>query len=324
MPTFGVMHDFRQRLPWTVPTSTYYAECLDLIGYAEELGYDAVWLSEHHGTADGFLPSPLVAAAAIAMRTTRMRIGTSVLLLPLHHPLRVAEDAAIVHALSGGRLVLGVGQGYAPHEFAALGVNRSHRPSRFVEGVEIIRRAWTEGRTGYDGKRYAIPDLPFEPRPPDPAPIYFGATTPESVDRAVRMADGLTIYVTEPERELPERYDVLAEARARHDRPDFPLTWTTMIHVDEDRDEAWAQAGPGLAYLESPLRSTPITPDELDRDALLVGTPDEVADRVRALYARAPFDHLAFWSRLPGLTVAQAESSLRLFMERVVPAVANG
>lgn len=117
MPTFGIMHDFRR--PDGGDHHEYYAECLDEVALADRLDLDAVWLSEHHLTDDGMTPAPLVLAAAIAARTSRLRIGTSVLVLPLHHPLRVAEEAAVVDLLSGGRLVLGVGQGYAEREFAA-------------------------------------------------------------------------------------------------------------------------------------------------------------------------------------------------------------
>jgi alkanesulfonate monooxygenase SsuD/methylene tetrahydromethanopterin reductase-like flavin-dependent oxidoreductase (luciferase family) len=320
MPTFGVLHDFRQKLPWAVPTPVYYRECLGLIEEAETLGYSTVWLSEHHNTPDGFLPSPLVAAAAIAMRTARMSIGTNVLLLPLHHPLRVAEDAAVVHALAGGRFVLGVGQGYAEHEFASFGVEPSHRPSRFEEGIEVIRRAWRDGNPGFRGRRHVVPDAAFEPRPPAPAPIYVGGVAPAAVDRAVRIADGLVVYVTEYD-DLRQRYDVLLEALDRNGREpaDFPFVWTTMIHLAEDADEAWAQAAPALAYLESPLRDREVRPDDLPRDKLLVGTPEEVRDRLQEVQSQVPFDHLAYWGRLPGLTVDQASTSMRLFADRVLP-----
>ncbi|TDO49985.1 alkanesulfonate monooxygenase SsuD/methylene tetrahydromethanopterin reductase-like flavin-dependent oxidoreductase (luciferase family) [Kribbella sp. VKM Ac-2527] len=320
MPTFGVLHDFRQKLPWSVSTATYYEECLGLISEAEELGYSAVWLSEHHGTPDGFLPSPLVAAAAIAMRTERMSIGTNVLILPLHHPLRVAEDAAVVHALSGGRLVLAVGQGYAPHEFAAFGIEHSHRPSRLEEGIEVIRRAWRDGTTGFQGRRFDVPDGPFEPRPPAGAPIYVGAVAPTAVDRAVRLGDGLVVYVTEYD-DLAARYDVLLEALAQNDRDraSFPFVWTTMVHLADSSDQAWEEAAPALAYLESPLRDEHVQPADLPRDRLLVGTPDEVGDLLQEIHAEVPFDHLAFWARLPGLAVPQSRRSQQLFANHVIP-----
>jgi alkanesulfonate monooxygenase SsuD/methylene tetrahydromethanopterin reductase-like flavin-dependent oxidoreductase (luciferase family) len=311
VPSVGVMHDFTQPLPWSVPAGQYYGECLELIVEAERLGYDAVWLSEHHGRADGFVPSPLVAAAAIAARTSRIRIGTNVVLLPLHHPLRVAEDGAVVHALSNGRLVLGVGQGYAPHEFALFGVNPKQRPSRFEDGIAVLRRTWGDGRTGFEGRRFTLPDGPFSPTPAGPAPIYIGAVSPTAVDRAVRLGDGLIVYVTELAA-VADRYAVLREAMRRHGRVGFPFVLTGVAYVARDAEEAWAQAGPALARLESGLRGVELTADHLDREAYLVGTPQEVAARLTALHAEVPFDHFAFWGRLPGITVDQARDSMTL------------
>ncbi len=187
-PTFGVLQDFRQALPFDRPYDQYYGECLATVRAAEDLGYSAVWLSEHHFTDDGFLPSPLVMAVAIARETTRIQIGTNILILPLHHPLRVAEDAAVADLLSGGRLVLGVGQGYTPGEIA-----------------------------GYGG----------------------GADTAPA----------------------------------------------------------------------------------LERDDFLVGTPEQVADRLRELHRVCGFDHYAFWARLPGLPLEQALASLRVFALQVAPHV---
>src|SRR4028119_1022109 len=139
-PTFGLWYDFRQKLP-LADYAQFYAECLEEIEEGERLGFTDVWLSEHHSVDDGYLPSPLVVAAAIAARTTTMTIGTNVLLLPMHHPLRVAEDAAVADLISGGRFVLGVGQGYVQHEFETLGFNRKNRPPLFKEGIEVIPRA---------------------------------------------------------------------------------------------------------------------------------------------------------------------------------------
>ena len=139
-PTFGLWYDFRQRPPLG-DYARFYAECLEEIEESERLGFAGVWLSEHHFVDDGYLPSPLVVAAAVAARTERIKIGTNVLLLPMHHPLRVAEDAAVADLVSGGRFVLGVGQGYVQHEFETLGYERKYRPSLFEEGIEVIRQA---------------------------------------------------------------------------------------------------------------------------------------------------------------------------------------
>jgi alkanesulfonate monooxygenase SsuD/methylene tetrahydromethanopterin reductase-like flavin-dependent oxidoreductase (luciferase family) len=319
-PGFGVMHDFRQPLPWSVPLAAYYAECINLCVEAERLGFDSIWFSEHHGTADGFLPSPLIAAAAIAARTKRVTVGTNVLVLPLHHPLRIAEDAAVVDAISGGRLILGVGQGYAHHEFELFGIDRTHRPSRLEEGVEVIRAAWRDGKTGFSGNRFQLPTGPFAAT--NQAPIYIGATGGPALDRAIRLGDGLLTYVGEPARASP-RYDACLEGLHRHGRDPatFPFVLTSICHVAVDADSAWEQAAPGIAYLESALRPTPLGPEDLKREDYLVGTPDHVAEAMSALYAEVPFDHFAFWARLPGLTLDQASRSQRLFADEVIPSV---
>jgi alkanesulfonate monooxygenase SsuD/methylene tetrahydromethanopterin reductase-like flavin-dependent oxidoreductase (luciferase family) len=327
-PGFGVMHDFRQPAPHAQPSAGYYAECLAEVQEAEALGYQAVWLSEHHCTPDGFLPSPLVAAAAVAARTSRVRIGTNVVPLPLHHPLRVAEDAAVVDLLSGGRLVLGVGQGYAAEEFEAFGVDRRLRPSLLEEGIAILRGAWDRGRTGFDGRRWRLPDLPFGPRPEHRIPVYVGAVSERAVDRAVRVADGLLVYCSTPE-DLVARHQVLRRVlapRAR-DRDGFAFVATGIVHVDHDAERAWEEAAPAIAYLEGAIagyaagRDQTATAPTLRRDDLLVGTPAQVAERLVELHRRAPFDQFAFWGRLPGFSHEQALRSIRLFASQVAPNV---
>jgi alkanesulfonate monooxygenase SsuD/methylene tetrahydromethanopterin reductase-like flavin-dependent oxidoreductase (luciferase family) len=132
-----------------------YAETLDQIVWAESLGIDSVWLSEHHFCDDGYTPSPLVLAAAIGARTSRLRIGTNLLLLPLHDPLRVAEDAATLAVLTEGRFRLGVGLGYRDVEYEAFGRSIRQRPSLLEEGIEIVRRAWSGDPISFSGRRSA-------------------------------------------------------------------------------------------------------------------------------------------------------------------------
>jgi alkanesulfonate monooxygenase SsuD/methylene tetrahydromethanopterin reductase-like flavin-dependent oxidoreductase (luciferase family) len=161
LPRFGIMHDFRRPSGDPSTTAEYYAQCLAEAAEADRLGYDMVWLSEHHFTDDGMLPSPLVAAAAVAARTSHIGIGTNVLVLPLHHPLRVAEDAAVVDLISGGRLVLAVGQGYAPAEFAGFGVDRTHRPGRLEEGISVLPRLGTMPRSRSQDSTGGSPAYPY-------------------------------------------------------------------------------------------------------------------------------------------------------------------
>jgi alkanesulfonate monooxygenase SsuD/methylene tetrahydromethanopterin reductase-like flavin-dependent oxidoreductase (luciferase family) len=329
-PTFGLWYDFRQKLPLG-DYARFYAECLEEIEEGEGLGFTGVWLSEHHFVDDGYLPSPLVVAAAIAARTRTMTIGTNILLLPMHHPLRVAEDAAVVDLLSGGRFVLGVGQGYVQHEFEALGFNRRNRPSLFEEGIEIIRQALTEGRTGYEGKRWNLPDLPFEPRPSRKLPIYAGAFVDPAIDRAARLADGF--LASAGGGAFGETYRKVRDALARHGRADgdFPYVASGVAFVHEDAGRAREIVAPAIAYQrtryaewgtdrEKP-RPEPIRPEDLPWERYLVGTPDEVADGLISLYREAPYDHFCFWGRLPGVTHEEALANARLFAEKVAPKV---
>ena len=135
----GLMFSFRNPPKWKKPWADVYESQLAEIRLAEDLGYDSVWLTEHHFAEDGYSPSLLTIAGAVAATTRRVRIGTFLLLLPLHNAVRVAEDAATVDVISRGRLDLGIGKGYAPHEFLGYGIPSKERPSRFEEGIEVLR-----------------------------------------------------------------------------------------------------------------------------------------------------------------------------------------
>ena len=329
-PTFGLWYDFRQKLPLG-DYARFYAECLEEIQAGEALGFTGVWLSEHHFVDDGYLPSPLVVAAAIAARTTTMTIGTNVLLLPMHHPLRVAEDAAVADLVSGGRFVLGVGQGYVQHEFEALGVERKYRPSLFEEGIAVIRQSLEEGRTGYEGKRWRFDDLPFEPRPKDKVPIYVGAFADPAIDRAARLADGF--LASAGGGAFGETYRKVRAALQRHGRAEeaFPYVASGVAFVHEDAGRAREIVGPAIAYQRTRYaewgtdrdrpRPGPIREEDLPWERYLVGTPEEVAEGLIQLHQEAPYDHLCFWGRLPGVTHEQALANMRLFASEVVPRV---
>src|SRR3712207_6205192 len=329
-PTFGLWYDFRQRPPLG-DYARFYAECFEEIEESERLGFAGVWLSEHHFVDDGYLPSPLVVAAALAARTQRIKIGTNVLLLPMHHPLRVAEDAAVADLVSGGRFVLGVGQGYVQHEFEALGFNRKNRPSLFEEGVEVIRRAWEEGCTEYEGKRWLFKDLPFAPRPERKLPIYFGAFFDPAIDRAARMADGF--LASAGGGAFGETYKKVQEALVRHGRADddFPYVISGVAFVHGDAGRAREIVASAIAYQRTRYaewgtdrdkpKPEPIHPEDLPWERYLVGTPDEVVEGLVRLHKEAPYDHLCFWGRLPGVSHKEALANIGLFASEVVPRV---
>src|SRR5213593_3677377 len=128
-----------------------YRETLDLVRLAESVGFDSAWVSEHHGSSDGYLPSLLPMLAAFAATTDRIALGTGVMLTPFHDPLRLAEDAAVVDQISGGRLILGLGLGWRDEEFRMFGQPVEERVRRTVDTVEVLRRAWTGERFSYEG-----------------------------------------------------------------------------------------------------------------------------------------------------------------------------
>src|SRR4051794_12982260 len=144
-----------------------YRDAVDVAVLAEQLGFDSVWLSEHHFVDDGYMPSLLPVAAAIGARTERVEIGTALLLAPLHDPVRLAEDAATVDLLCGGRLVLGLGLGWREEEFEGLRIPLSSRRRRLEDSIAILRQAWSDGPvTGTPGTAY--PGMAVTPKPPRP------------------------------------------------------------------------------------------------------------------------------------------------------------
>ena len=200
---------------------------LKLFELAEQLGFDRAWIAEHLFSTYGVVTSTQVYAAALAERTKRLRIGTAVVVVPFNHPLRTASDFALIDVLSHGRLDFGVGRAYQPHEFAGLGVNMEHSRAMFIEGMDLIRRAWTEEKVSHQGAFWAVP-APVEvlPKPvqrPHP-PIWQATVSPESFTQAaeggyhLQLATPFT-YRTYRERWMEELESHLAgyeaECRAR-------------------------------------------------------------------------------------------------------------
>ena len=185
---FGLWYDFRN--PQQAPFEKFYTSTLDQIAWAETLGFDSVWLTEHHFVEDGYTPSPLVIAAAIGQRTLKMRIGTNLMLLPLADPIRLAEDAATLSLLTGGRFDLGVGLGYRELEFEYFGRSLKNRPSLMEEGAAIIRQAWSGEPVSFQGKRFNVDNLPVRPVPENIPRLLMGGMVEPAIARAANIADG--------------------------------------------------------------------------------------------------------------------------------------
>ena len=211
---FGFMEDFRNPVRWRRPWPDFYRQVIDQIARGEELGFDHVWLTEHHFTEDGYNPSIMTTAAAVAMRTSRIRIGSFIIILPFQHPVLLAEEVANVDILSNGRFDLGVGQGYAHYEFDTFRMSRSERGMRTREGIRLIERLFKEDSVTFDGRYTQVKDAFLNPKPvqqPCP-PIWVGARGPKAITRAAEM--GYHLMATIGPDPAPLYLETLARAGA--------------------------------------------------------------------------------------------------------------
>ncbi len=242
----GYQLDFRNPPGSSIPSPELYREMLGQVEAAEAFGFDSIWLTEHHFTDDGYLPAMMPAAAAIAARTQRITIGTFVLLAPMQHPLRLAEDAAVVDVISNGRLRLGIGLGYRAEEFAGFGVPRAERLGRTLETLEILRRAWTGERFSFEGKYFKFADVRILPRPASrPYPeLLWGAGTAKAIRRAAKLDLGFACVGGR--REIGIYLDALkAEER---DPSRYSIINSRVVYVADSEAEAWNDTRDALMY----------------------------------------------------------------------------
>jgi probable F420-dependent oxidoreductase len=255
---------------------------------AEDSGFDSCFFGEHHQDKDGFLPSPLIVAAAVASQTRRLRVGTSVILLPLHHPVRVAEDVITLDIVSKGRVTLGVGLGYQPADFRAFGVPMKQRVGRLEEGIEVIRNCWSGEPFSFHGKYYDLDDLQVRPAPiqkPSP-PLWIGAGTRRGAHRAGRLADA---FVTTPSTslesttELVDTYRAAAAAAGRAPRVVLMRdAWVARTRAEAERvygpevmtsyEYYWRNGLPEFSRIKSEAE---LTLANVACDRLILGDPEE-------------------------------------------------
>lgn len=334
---FGLLMSFRNSSRNELSYSDLYGKHVDLCVQAEELGFDTIWLTEHHFVDDGYSPSVLPLAAAIASRTKKIRIGTFVLLMPLHNPLRVAEDAATIDVLSHGRFDLGLGQGYVPAEFTAFNVPREERSRRLREGVEIVRRVFTEDHVTFEGKCYTVRDVTLYPKPvqkPHP-PIWIGARSRQATERAARYGYHLAGTGS---RQVEIYRDALVALGRNPD--DFQIAQLRFGFIAAKKEKAWDDCEFALHYLLTRYgqwiaESADVPGDEnfakvppvgelrkasdvgMIGDGVMVGTPDDAIAQIEGIENYCT--HLALGLALPGIDSKKVRASMKLFAENVIP-----
>jgi alkanesulfonate monooxygenase SsuD/methylene tetrahydromethanopterin reductase-like flavin-dependent oxidoreductase (luciferase family) len=319
----GVYFDLRNAPPWRQDPARLYGFTLELCEEAERLGAHSVWLSEHHLFDDGYLPQPLTFAAAVAARTERVRIGTAVLLAPLHAAAEIAEQVAVVDLVSNGRVDLGLGAGYRAPEFELFGADISKRYGLTDGRVRELRALWAEGR---------VTPAPVQPR----VPIWLGYQGPKGARRAGRLGEGLlsaTAGLWEPYEE--------GLREGGHDPASGRMAGSFQSFVTDDPDRDWPVVSRHLAYqldsyrrymvegTDAPLPK-PIDPERVrarDSDTPLAsfvyGTPHDVAQTVRARTAGAPVETVFFWVSIGAMPEEMCAQHVQTLCTQLAPLLAG-
>jgi len=299
---------------------------------AEAAGFDSVWLGEHHNNPI-LHPAPLVGLAAVASRTSRLQLGTGVLLLPLYHPMMVAEEGAMVDMISGGRLILGVGAGYAPEEFAAFGCSLKERGGRLEESAALLNRLWTEENVSHRGKYYEVTNATVAPRPvqrPRP-PIWFGAWADPAIRRASRLGDAWFIGPSASLAEIAPCARMYRQACADNGKQGAVALFR-YVFVASDRSAALEAAGDAFIqafermYFRWPhpvvtRPQGPLTIERLARDRIIFGAPESCIAEINRFRNALDVQHLVCRFSVPGISRAACETSLDLFTREVMPAL---
>lgn len=304
---------------------------------AERLGFTSVWTTEHHFVDDGYMPSLLVVSAALAMATKTIEIGTGVVLAPMHHPLRLAEDAATVQLLSHGRLALGLGLGWSEVEYAGLGADMRRRGAAMEETLRILPQAWSGEPFTHRGAVHTLPTVGVRPTPPRKIPVLIGGGAEPAIRRAARLADG--IFSNAPAEQFAEQVRwVLDEFEGTgRDPATFRFVHYSILLPGASRDDALARYRDAVWALNwkysdmeaSATRSLPVAspPPFVGRDDALLkrrtahaGTTDELVDVLLEVRSRVPVPvEFVARSHLPLLDAAAQLEVMEQLAEGVAP-----
>lgn len=282
-----------QLRPGETDWSRAYEETVELAVEAERLGLSSIWTTEHHFVDDGYMPSLTVVSGAIAAATSKIEIGTGVILAPLHHPLRLAEDAATVSLLSGGRFTLGLGLGWSKTEFAGLGADVRTRGAAMEEILSILPKAWSGEPFRHQGNIYDLPGLAVRPRPSKQIQVLIGGGAEPAIRRAARLADG--IFANAPRREFLQQLEWIRDECDRVGRDPSELRiihYSVMLPANSAAEamERYAEHLWQLMWKYSDMEASTTRPgppptapefteehrERLFRRATIVGSPDQI------------------------------------------------
>ena len=343
---FGLFFLMQRDEQWSEPA--VYRSGLEQMLAAEPFGYHSVWIAEHHFNDYGLCPAPPVLASFVAARTTTLRLGMGVSLLPLHHPVDLAEELAVLDVVSGGRLDVGIGRGGTLQDYETFQSDRGDSRARVEEGVALMQQAWAGAPFDFAGRFHSASRLHVRPRPvqrPHP-PLFIAANSEDSVLSAARLGLPTLSSFFVPIEELQRRHRLYRELSLAAGRPEADVEalerqgWgMRVVHVAPDHEEALrATEAPFMGYQRkmSVLRSEATggtVPASFDRSLLrlrpfrdylddgwaLIGTPSEVRDGLQKYLDATGYQHVLLLMALPGLDTALALRSMRLFAEQVAP-----
>jgi alkanesulfonate monooxygenase SsuD/methylene tetrahydromethanopterin reductase-like flavin-dependent oxidoreductase (luciferase family) len=320
----GLYFDLRNPDRWRRDPARLHAFTLELCEEADRLGIHSLWFTEHHRFDDGYLSQPLTFAAAVAARTRRARIGTAVLVAPLHHPVRLAEEAALVDLISDGRLDIGLGAGYRKAEYELYGASMDRRYRQTDDRVRALRSLWGDG---------GVTPQPVQ----RPIPLWLGYLGPQGAARAGRLGTGLLTANAAMWTHYRE-----ALVSAGRNPSDGRMAGGIQGWVSRDPERDWAWVSEHLAYQLNSYRrhmvegtDQPVPPPvdvakvrsrepRTSIDYFFLETPERMADRVRGYTAGAPVETVYFWASLGGTPEARAVEHVQLVCNKLAPLLAAG
>ena len=336
----GIISDLRNpadprfHRPWV----QHYSEFLDLMVQLEALGFEEVVFPEHHFEPDGYIPNPIPLMTAVALKTKKMLVGADLFRLPDWHPVRLAEDVALVDILSNGRVLFKAGAGglYPPIS-AGLGWEPRRQLSRSTETMQIVLKCWTEEVFDWEGRHYRLKDVRAMPKPvqkPHP-PIFMPAMHAKSIDRNARegyganMAGGRWTLEREDLGWWKQWHQTWMEALARYGRTKdaCPVSVFMPLFCTDDPERAWATYKDGILHVThayAMLRDEPLlprTPEELPHWDKVFLTPEQMVPLLLELFAGAAPDHLLLWDIKPGMTYEASYEFHKRFAEQVWPQI---